>query len=82
MSTTIAGKRIKIEKPHFTFWYILPGREPWAIQDGMEQKGRIQSSEDFTALIQREGSQAKATAINVGKKTNPSVAQGKLVLKA
>jgi len=79
-------KKIKIEKPHFIFHYILPGKEPWATQDGMEQKGRIQSSEDFTTLIQREGSQAKATAINIGKKYAVQLAkeviQGELIPKA
>ena len=79
-------KRIKIEKPHFRFYYILPGKEPWAIADGNEKRFPIRGSQLFIILVEREGSQAKAAAISIGKKYASELAatvrQGELIPKA
>lgn len=79
-------KRIKIVKPHFIFYYILPGKEPWAIPDGNEKRFPIRDTELFVALVEKEGSQAKATAINIGKKYASELAaivrQGELIPRA
>ena len=80
------SKKIKIEKPHFTFHYILPGKEPWAIPDGNEKRIPIRDSQLFIMFVEREGSQAKAAAINIGKKYASELAaivrQGELIPKA
>jgi hypothetical protein len=60
-------KRIKIKKPHFRFFYILLDREPWALPDDKEIISFIPPGQ-FSFLIRKEGSQAKATAINIAKK--------------
>jgi len=79
-------KKIKIVKPHFVFQYILPGKEPWAIPDGNEKRFPIHDTELFIALVEKEGSQAKATAINIGKKYAVELAsvvrQGELIPRA
>lgn len=79
-------KRIRIVKPHFVFHYILPGKEPWAIPDGNEKRCPIRDTQLFVFLIEKEGSQAKATAINIGKKYASELAsvvrQGELIPKA
>jgi len=79
-------KKIKIVKPHFIFHYILPGKEPWAIPDGNEKRFPIRDTELFIALVEKEGSQAKATAINIGKKYAVELAsvvrQGELIPRA
>jgi len=79
-------KKIKIVKPHFIFYYILPGKEPWAIPDGNEKRIPIRDSQLFIMFVEREGSQAKAAAINIGKKYASELAaivrQGELIPKA
>jgi len=60
-------KRIEIKKPHFRFFYILLGKEPWAMPDNKEIIDFIPTGQ-FSILIRKEGSQAKAIAISIAKK--------------
>jgi len=63
------SKRIIIEKPHFKFFYILPGEidKPYAVKDGNERIMQI-PPDRFTEIIKQEGSEAMATAIAIGEK--------------
>jgi len=60
-------KRIEIKKSHFRFFYILLDKEPWAIPDNKEIIDFIPPGQ-FSPLIRKEGSQAKAIAISIAKK--------------
>lgn len=62
-------KRIVIKKHHFQFFYFLLKEEPWVIPDGREIIDFIPQGH-FILLIKTEGSQAKATAINIAKKNS------------
>jgi len=60
-------RQISIQRSHFRYFYRLLDEPPWAEKCGYEKVASIPAGQ-FTTLMQREGSQAMATAVAIAQK--------------